>query len=141
MRRALGLVVVCGAVAAVLASCVPRPSAGAVGVARVRKANKRCTECHLDFIDEALTLTHQEAGVACVRCHGDSQAHREDEVRATKADVTFRGSAMQVCCLTCHDPARHGALAAHATDAARQPSKRRACTQCHGEHKLLPVQG
>jgi hypothetical protein len=118
-----------------LTACGPRPvSSGATAAA---KANARCTECHLDFLEEGLTLTHQRAGVPCVRCHGHSQPHIDDEVRKTKADVTFRGPAMKVFCLTCHDPRDHHSQADHAANATLPPARRKACTQCHGEHELL----
>ena len=124
------------AAAVVLASCLPRGAAPAAAA----KANARCTECHLDFLDEGLTVAHQGAGVTCVRCHGHSQPHIDDEVRETKPDATFRGQAMAVFCLTCHEPAGHAAIAAHAANLRGEPAKRKACTQCHGEHKLLPIE-
>ena len=145
MRRAagaVGAVLAAGAMAVLLVSCRPRagrPRAAAKPT-DAAKANRRCTECHLDFEDETLTVTHQEAGVACVRCHGHSQPHIDDEVRATKADATFRGEAMAVFCLTCHDPTRHRKRPAHVASARIEPAKRKSCTQCHGEHKLLAVE-
>jgi hypothetical protein len=109
------------------------------GALSAAKANERCYECHLDFRGEALTVVHQKHAVSCVRCHGHSQPHIDDEVRTTKPDAIFRGKAMAVFCLTCHEPARHRRQPAHAASAAREPAKRRSCTACHGEHKLLPL--
>ncbi len=103
------------------------------------KANMRCFECHIDFEEEALVVQHQKAGVTCMRCHGHSQAHIEDEVRKTKADVTFRGKAMVLFCQTCHEPDACRRVQAHAEELALPPEKQRLCTACHGEHELLEM--
>ena len=105
------------------------------------RVNKLCLECHIDFEDEELTLAHQRAGVSCARCHGPSRAHMEDEVRATKPDAIFRGAAMEIFCLTCHGPALYRARPEHAANVVLEPKRRKSCTQCHGEHKLLEIQG
>jgi hypothetical protein len=95
-----------------------------------------CYECHIDFKDEELSAEHAAHGVTCVRCHGPSQAHMEDEVRKTPADATFRGKSQEVFCLTCHRRSKHVRIAAHKREAAKG-EKRRTCTQCHGEHELV----
>jgi len=132
---ALSMLAAILAVAGLLASC--RWPAGGAGPSRpgTGTLNKRCFECHIDFEGEELTLLHQKAGVGCVRCHGESQAHMADEVRATPADATFRGKSTRIFCLTCHDPVAHLKYPAHTPEAA----KRRSCTDCHGDHKLLPA--
>ncbi|MGB2824048.1 MAG: cytochrome c3 family protein, partial [Phycisphaerae bacterium] len=104
------------------------------------KANATCMECHIDFDTEEIVVVHGTHGVTCVRCHGPSRAHMEDEVRKTKADVTFRGQAMRLFCLTCHKPEKHRRVRNHAAELARPPHERRACTACHGEHKLLEIE-
>jgi len=97
-----------------------------------------CYECHIDFKGEGLTTTHQRAGVTCVRCHGQSKPHMEDEVRKTPPDALFRGPATKVFCLTCHlaDYAREKL---HAPEEARAKAggKPRSCTECHGEHRIV----
>ena len=104
-------------------------------------ANKVCCECHIDFEGEELVRVHEKHQVACVRCHGRSQAHMEDEVRKTPADFTARGKGMEVFCLTCHDPVKHHRIGPHKQEAAKtDPARRRSCTQCHGEHKLVEVE-
>lgn len=121
-------------------------SAAAVGIVSCRPLSVdtapwrtvTCFECHIDFKAEGLTVVHQRRGVTCVRCHGPSVAHMEDEDRRTPADAKFRGKAMEAFCLTCHDPGRHARLGAHAAE-ARRAEGRRTCTQCHGEHKLVEV--
>ncbi|MFP4056059.1 MAG: cytochrome c3 family protein [Candidatus Brocadiia bacterium] len=131
------------AAALVLAACRPAGEAQPppeARAARAAKANYRCYECHIDFKGEELTTVHQRAGVTCVRCHGHSQPHIDDEVRATPADAVFRGKAMRVFCLTCHEPSDHGEVPAHAAEAMEaEPSKRRSCTECHGDHELIQL--
>lgn len=114
------------------------PGGNAASRPAVAKSNTVCYECHIDFKGEELTAVHEKAEVFCVRCHGRSQAHMEDEVRATPADVTFRKKAMKVFCLTCHEPARYRQEASHAAEEAKsRDATRRSCMDCHGEHELV----
>ena len=135
----LGLLTVLpAAVAAVMlvaASCQPG------GLSVGPSAETSCYECHIDFKEEALAAVHERHRVTCVRCHGRSLAHMEDEVRKTPADVTFKGKAMEVFCLTCHGRKRHYRVVAHEAEAKKD--KRRTCTQCHGSHRLVrvPIEG
>jgi hypothetical protein len=102
--------------------------------------SKRCLACHMDFEEEKLTREHMEHGVGCLRCHGTSQAHVDDKLKATPPDAVFRDGSMKVFCLACHDPARHAAMKPHATEAAaakKAGKPERVCTACHGEHKLV----
>jgi len=123
----------------VLASC-RAPWGGQAGASAGKKV--ACYECHIDFKGEPLAAVHARAGVTCVRCHGTSQPHMNDEVRKTPPDAIFRGAAMQVFCLTCHDPAKHAAVEQHAAERARVAAggKPRSCTTCHGEHKLVHLE-
>jgi len=125
--------------AALLASCrFPLGAGGKPHPAAAARTNRVCYECHIDFQGEELGAVHEKAGVSCVRCHGPSKPHMDDEVRKTPPDAVFRGAAMRVFCLACHDPVEHLEVAAHAAEAARPPdAKRRACTACHGEHQLI----
>ena len=142
---AILLTIVCTLAAAAFVASCRRPSAGGAHATqapgRATKANARCYECHVDFEGEDLASVHEKAGVACVRCHGHSQPHIDDEVRATKADATFRGKAMKVFCLTCHRPAAYRGRPAHAANEALAPDKQRSCTRCHGEHELVDSSG
>jgi len=123
------------AVAALLASC-----RGPAGSATGSSAKKEvvCYECHIDFKGEELTTAHERAGVTCIRCHGASQPHMNDEVRKTPPDAIFRDPTMKVFCLTCH-VADYGAVNSHRAEEAKRKTggKPRACTECHGEHKLV----
>ena len=140
--------------AAVLALCVcplssradakgPSPRGEKLRAAAALKANQRCYECHIDFQEEELSTTHQNKGVACVRCHGHSQPHIDDEVRATPPDAIFRARTMKVFCLTCHEPREHIKVKSHALEAARAAKTgkpERTCTACHGEHELVDTE-
>jgi len=111
--------------------------------AAAKKVNKVCYECHMDFEDEELSSEHEEHGVTCVRCHGRSQPHMDDEVRKTPPDAIFRGASMKVLCLTCHDPAKHAREKMHASEAAaakKTGRPERTCTTCHGEHELVDTE-
>ena len=120
-----------------------REDKGRLAQEQALKANKLCYECHIDFEEEELSISHQKNGVACARCHGRSQPHMDDEVRATPPDAIFRGKAMEVFCLTCHNPIAHAEVRTHkieaaaAKKAARPP---RTCTACHGEHELVDTE-
>ena len=116
-----------------------RPRVAPEAVARAAKANGICTQCHIDFEGEPLGLVHQNAAVTCVRCHGTSKAHMDDEVRRTKPDAVYRGASMKVFCLTCHPPVRYAVRLEHKANAALAPKARMTCTQCHGEHELVEL--
>jgi len=112
---------------------------GKAVIAVASKANKTCFECHMDFKDEGMTVEHQAAGVSCVRCHGKSMPHMEDEARMTPPEVIFKGQAMRTFCLTCHDRAAHAkATPLHAAEMAKN-DKRKTCTACHFDHKLVSM--
>jgi hypothetical protein len=108
--------------------------------AQAKKANERCYECHIDFKEEELTEEHEEHGVTCARCHGASGPHIADEVRKTPPDAIFRGTAMKPFCLTCHSPQAYPEVKMHAREIKRSRKSgepERACTACHGYHKLV----
>jgi len=105
------------------------------------KINKLCFDCHIDFKDEDLSQDHQEQGVSCARCHGMSKPHMDDEVRKTPPDVVFRKGAMTVFCLTCHKPGEYREVPMHKAQESKPPQlKRRTCTGCHGDHKLVSLE-
>jgi hypothetical protein len=107
--------------------------------------NAGCYVCHMTFVREELSRTHLKAKVPCVRCHGISAAHANDEdIGATKPDITYRRGQVNSSCRTCHKthdvaPERVVALWQErlAGKPATQPSARSAvCTDCHGSHRI-----
>ena len=55
----------------------------------VLKSNSACMVCHIDFVDEELTVQHQKADVMCAACHGPCLEHMDDEMAATRPDLLF----------------------------------------------------
>jgi len=118
-------------------SCSPRGSGPDPVVARDQAptpfdegnplgANAACYVCHMTFVKEDLARTHLAAKITCVRCHGLSAGHANDEdIGATKPDVTFSRDRVPVMCLECHD--KH--------EIAPEKAKL-VCTDCHGKHRI-----
>lgn len=107
--------------------------------------NAGCYVCHMTFVGEELSTTHAKAGVACVRCHGASAAHANDEnIGATKPDVMIQGKAINPFCRTCHpthDVAPEKVVArwqerCAAAAACQKTPEGATCTACHGRHKI-----
>lgn len=127
---------------------VPAPrDPGPVQIARtavqdaddVLGANAACLVCHLTFVKEELTQTHQKAAVACTKCHGPSVQHANDEdIGASKPDIVFPRERIDAACMTCHkghDAAARDIVARLVE--RRLPREREpACTDCHGTHRI-----
>ena len=65
--------------------------------------NAGCYVCHMTFVSEELSKTHLKAKVTCVKCHGVSAGHANDEdMGATAPDVTFERDQVERMCLECH---------------------------------------
>jgi hypothetical protein len=112
----------------------PAPAAGRVA------DNQACYVCHANYEDEELAQWHAKADVGCMKCHGASLAHRNDENNTTPPDVMFPPGAIDKNCAECHD--MHDAPAAKviARWQERCPEKTNVkeivCTDCHGRHRL-----
>ena len=101
--------------------------------------NAACLVCHLTFVKEELARNHQLKGVACIRCHGPSTKHANDEnIGATKPDVTFTRQTIDAACVKCHKrhnaPARAVIARFLERRLPRQPAP--SCTDCHGTHRI-----
>jgi hypothetical protein len=85
---------------------VERPAAGEpVGQQAVEKtftANEFCAACHYAFGEEKLARTHQQAGIGCERCHGESERHRSDEDNVTPPEIMFPKNKINPTCMMCH---------------------------------------
>lgn len=100
--------------------------------------NSRCHVCHFfNYSDEPLAVTHARHGVGCVTCHGDSEAHTNDENNVTPPDKMYPREAINAACLGCHSkkdlleqPAEHKPILPEPATA------KSVCTDCHGEHRL-----
>ena len=102
-------------------------------------ANAACYVCHMTFVKEELSKVHLAAKVGCVKCHGLSAKHANDEnIGATKPDITYKRNQVNAACAKCHGahnvPARKvvGRFVERRLPAAPSP----VCTDCHGAHKI-----
>ena len=113
------------------------------------KDNEPCLVCHLNFKHETITESHQKAGMTCASCHGDSEAHRADEMNITRPDVLWGRAEIVPFCRQCHkehkDPAKLEAFHKE-WDGKRRPNGRcvteeSVCTDCHGVHAIVTGEG
>ncbi len=102
--------------------------------------NAACYVCHMTFVKEELSRTHLHAKVGCIRCHGISAGHANDEdIGATPPDVSFKRDGVDTMCRTCHKS--HDINAAQVVsrwlerELHKQPP---ICTDCHGTHRINP---
>jgi predicted CXXCH cytochrome family protein len=103
--------------------------------------NQACFVCHGNYQTESMAGVHAKANVGCVKCHGESFAHRDDEDNVTPPDVMFWPEKIEPGCKECHD--EHDAPAVKVIARwqeccpAKTDPKSVLCTDCHGkEHRL-----
>ncbi len=102
--------------------------------------NGSCYVCHTNYQEEEMVTVHAENDVGCVKCHGQSLAHRNDENNTTPPDKMYPTDAIDASCATCHDEHIAPAKKVLARWQERCPAKTNPgevlCTDCHGEHRL-----
>ena len=102
--------------------------------------NSACHVCHANFQEESMAVLHAKADVGCVKCHGASVAHRNDEANVTPPDIMYSAAKIDAACRKCHDTHDAAAAKVIARWQERCPGKRDPkqvrCTDCHGEHRL-----
>jgi len=110
--------------------------------------NSRCHVCHLNFSMESLAVGHAKHEVGCADCHGDCDAHIDDESWAsggpgTPPGIMYPRERIDPACGECHTshkaPAREilkrwQARCPQITDASKI-----VCTDCHGHHRVNPT--
>jgi len=131
---------------------LPSPLRGPADAGAAVDSNDMCHVCHIPFDKEPLTTVHAGAKVWCIRCHGPSARHMQDEnIGATPPDVVYRKNQVDRMCSRCHDAKRHPGLAPEVR-AARLARGKKAqseikgrpvepagvCTDCHGSHWIPP---
>ena len=114
--------------------------------------NSRCQVCHLNFMQEAITVVHGRTNIGCTTCHGPSDAHIADESWAsggngTPPDMFYRKSLSRFACLGCHNWVKLVESDKKKTDLQDKPDHRavldgtnrekRFCTDCHGQHRMV----
>lgn len=114
-----------------------KPPASAAGP---KADNEACFVCHANYREEPLVVEHAKQNVGCVKCHGPSLKHRNDENNTTPPDVMFPLDAIDDACAECHDEHIAPAVKVIARWQERCPQKTQpdsiACTDCHGNHRL-----
>jgi hypothetical protein len=102
--------------------------------------NSSCHVCHTNYKKESLATTHAQHAVGCVRCHGPSEAHRNDENNITAPDTMFPLARLDAACKHCHPlhnvPARAVVARFLERKIATTSTEHLVCTECHGEHRL-----
>jgi hypothetical protein len=115
----------------------PKPKAPAMGPVA---DNSACYVCHVNYEHESLVVEHARENVGCVKCHGESIAHRNDEDNITPPDIMFPTEAIDRNCVQCHETHDAPARKVLARWQERCPLKENpedlVCTDCHGEHRL-----
>ncbi len=108
--------------------------------ARPPADNEACFVCHTNYREEPLAAAHATRNVACMDCHGKSNAHRNDENNTTPPDTMYPRDAIDRACAACHDghdvPARDVIARWLARGAGQEDPAAIVCTDCHGEHRL-----
>lgn len=104
--------------------------------------NLGCYVCHMTFVSERLATVHAQNGVGCVKCHGTSAAHANDEnIGATKPDIFFADrTKIDPSCQQCHK--KHDVAADKIIERFIQRELKPTdldgltCTNCHGMHRI-----
>ena len=102
-------------------------------------ANAACYVCHMTFVKEELAKTHLAAKVGCIKCHGPSTKHANDEhIGATKPDITFQRRQVDAMCGKCHKghDVAAGKIVARFVERKLPTGTAPLCTECHGTHKI-----
>ncbi len=114
--------------------------------------NSRCQVCHLNFMQEAITVVHARTNIGCATCHGPSDAHIADESWAsggngTPPDIFYRKSLSRFSCLGCHNWVNLVESDKKRTELKDKPDhqavldgtnrEKRFCTDCHGQHRMV----
>jgi hypothetical protein len=109
--------------------------------------NSRCHVCHLNFAMEEVAVTHAKKDIGCADCHGDCDAHIDDESWATGGtgtapEIMYPQEQIDEACGECHDTHDAPADAVLQRWQDRCPEKTDVssivCTDCHGKHRLNP---
>ncbi len=98
--------------------------------------NGACYVCHMTYVREELSKTHLAAKVTCIKCHGLSARHANDEnIGATKPDRVYdRGKVNRMCrkCHKTHDVPAEAVIARWIERKLTESPP--VCTDCHGAH-------
>ena len=96
----------------------------------------------MTFVREEISKQHLACDVTCIKCHGVSADHANDEdIGATKPDVYYRRDQVDAMCRKCHPrhdvPARDVIARFMQRKLSVSPA---VCTDCHGQHRIAAVE-
>ena len=102
--------------------------------------NATCYVCHMTFVREEISRAHFKEKVTCIKCHGLSAAHANDEdVGATKPDIVYKRGQVDGMCGKCHEHHDIPATEVIARFVERKITESPVvCTNCHGKHRIEP---
>lgn len=98
--------------------------------------NSRCFVCHVNYMDEELTVQHAVAKVGCDKCHGPSDAHCGDEGNITPPAIFYTKADVDPSCTVCHDPDKVKDAALWCLYVRKPEEAGKLCTECHGAHRM-----
>ena len=101
--------------------------------------NAACYVCHLTFVREEISKVHLAEEVGCIKCHGVSAAHANDEdIGATPPDTTYKRDEVDPACAECHKThnAPASEVVARFLDRKLPTDPPPICTDCHGSHRI-----
>jgi len=104
--------------------------------------NLGCYVCHMTYVSEPLATVHAKNGVGCVKCHGTSADHANDEdIGATKPEIYFADrDKIDPSCRKCHETHNAPPEKIVARFIEREISATELddlnCTGCHGMHRI-----
>ena len=102
--------------------------------------NSACFVCHGNFQEESMVTVHAKENIGCVKCHGASLAHRNDEDNVVAPEKMYAPPRIDNACRVCHEdhdaPARKVIAMFQARFPPNTDPKKVVCTDCHGEHRL-----
>jgi len=102
--------------------------------------NMACFVCHAGYRGEFLAERHAKANVSCVKCHGDSFAHRNDENNTTPPETMYPAEKIDPFCQGCHEthdiPPKKIIARWKEVNVGKSDPSGIVCTDCHGEHRM-----
>ncbi len=105
------------------------------------RINEACYVCHGNYREEPMAVSHAKQDVSCMKCHGPSLEHRNDEDNITPPDKMYALTKIDAGCQAdCHDshdaPAREVLKRWQERCPGKTDFSQVVCTDCHGFHRL-----
>jgi len=107
---------------------------------KLKVDNSACHVCHGDYDGESLVVEHGMQEIGCIKCHGESLAHRDDEDHVIPPDKMYAPEDIDKACGECHKDHDAPAVAVIKRWRERCPKKtdpkELVCTDCHFQHRM-----